>query len=677
MKLNMLKAERELRGWSQSKVAELLGTTAKTVGRWERGETMPYPHYREQLCTLFGKDAQQLGWQQDEHTLETQGRDADNLTMQVIAAESQSLLPPALTDPSLLIDPAIPQALEKPHSLLGRQHLLTQIKQRLFATDNLALTAFNSLPGVGKTVLAVAVATDRQIQAYFDDGILWARLGPHPNTLGQLIRWATLLGITPSQVENVKSPQAWSQALQAAISSHRLLIIIEDAWTAEDAMTLQIGGPACTHLLTTHLPQVAQAFAEQNSIVIPPLEETDALTLLACFIPQLVQQDPKRSQALVRALNCLPLALTLMGKYLAAQTLAGQPQSLQAILAHLHKIEQRLCVSRASASEELSLSLVDTMPLSLHATIVICDQYLSPQAHSALCTLSIFASKPDSFSKEAILAISQQSVETLDELLNTGLLESWGPEHYTLHQTIADYTRAQPKAPATHQPLSHAVVEDIKLNKSELLSSTDPLPLQNIAIDDISNKPMLQPSHRLFQLSPLITSILFICALVLIGILAVNKFYLSDSAFSNINSQITRTAIIDDSIQGIGTNEFNYVGTGWKSNTHQCNRNSCPYNKSNSWDKIIDDYVSITFIGVQIRFYGVVDPWHGIGAISIDGSPETMIDFYATIRQGDQLLWTSPLLPAGTHTFKLRVTGNKNPSSFDTFVAVDRVDILS
>ncbi|MGB8344731.1 MAG: helix-turn-helix transcriptional regulator [Ktedonobacteraceae bacterium] len=29
--------QRELRGWSQEKLAEAIGTTAKIVGRWERG----------------------------------------------------------------------------------------------------------------------------------------------------------------------------------------------------------------------------------------------------------------------------------------------------------------------------------------------------------------------------------------------------------------------------------------------------------------------------------------------------------------------------------------------------------------------------------------------------------------------------------------------------------------
>ena len=61
MKQHPLKVERELRGWSQATVAEALNTTVRTVSRWEQGQTLPYPFYREQLCELFGKDARQLG----------------------------------------------------------------------------------------------------------------------------------------------------------------------------------------------------------------------------------------------------------------------------------------------------------------------------------------------------------------------------------------------------------------------------------------------------------------------------------------------------------------------------------------------------------------------------------------------------------------------------------------
>jgi hypothetical protein len=130
---------------------------------------------------------------------------------------------------------------------------------------------------------------------------------------------------------------------------------------------------------------------------------------------------------------------------------------------------------------------------------------------------------------------------------------------------------------------------------------------------------------------------------------------------------------IDDSIQGAGLNQFNYDGS-WQ---HCSGCGADLFNGTNSWDDVTNDSVTVAFNGTQLRFFGVKDPGHGIGAVSIDGGAETAIDFFAATRAGNQLMFTSPTLAAGNHSFKLRVTGTKNAASTDVFVVPDRVDILS
>ena len=445
-----LKIERKLRGWSQSRIAESLGITTRTVSRWEQGLSVPYPYYREQLCALFGKNARELGMISDADENE-QGLSINN--QEEVATISLPTGPTAtdtVTGPlapivsdqdTCLIDPAIPEVVGSANRLLGRANLLMHVKERLLQGDSLALTALNGLPGIGKTALAVALATDLEVQTRFRDGILWAGLGPHPKVLDLLARWGKLLGVAPSEVENVNSQEAWGRTLRATIGKRRLLLIIDDAWSPEDALAFQVGGAHCVHLLTTRLPQVAFTFAQQGAIVVPELEETDGLALLARFIPQHVQQNPEDARALVRAVGGLPLALTLMGKYLASHAFTGQPRRVQAALSQLHNTEQRLRLSMPVAPSERSPSLSDTTPLSLHAAIAISDQQLGPQAHAALCSLSVFPPKPNSFSEEAALAITQEPVEVLDALWDAGLLESSGPSRYTLHRTIADYAQ--------------------------------------------------------------------------------------------------------------------------------------------------------------------------------------------------------------------------------------------
>jgi chitinase len=137
------------------------------------------------------------------------------------------------------------------------------------------------------------------------------------------------------------------------------------------------------------------------------------------------------------------------------------------------------------------------------------------------------------------------------------------------------------------------------------------------------------------------------------------------------------TTSIDDSVQGTGTNQFNYSGTGWGHCTNCSDGNTNMYNLSNSWDLTANDYFTLGFSGTQVALYGVKDVQNGIAAVSIDGGAETNVDFYGSTRIGNQLLWTSATLASGSHTVKVRVTGTKNASSSNSYVVPDRVDVTS
>ena len=116
-----LKRARVQRGWSQEYVAREVGTDAFTVSRWERGVAMASPHFRQQLCTHFGLSVAQLGLVPAE--METPD---DHATGQ--PDEMTTQLP---SPPSPILDPAIPPPLG--HSLVGRDDLFRQLKQRLLS----------------------------------------------------------------------------------------------------------------------------------------------------------------------------------------------------------------------------------------------------------------------------------------------------------------------------------------------------------------------------------------------------------------------------------------------------------------------------------------------------------------------------------------------------------------
>src|SRR5947207_11844010 len=57
-----LRQERERRAWTQSQVAERIGSTQINVSRWEKGTSFPGPYYRQKLSELFEKSLEDLGF---------------------------------------------------------------------------------------------------------------------------------------------------------------------------------------------------------------------------------------------------------------------------------------------------------------------------------------------------------------------------------------------------------------------------------------------------------------------------------------------------------------------------------------------------------------------------------------------------------------------------------------
>jgi tetratricopeptide (TPR) repeat protein len=325
------------------------------------------------------------------------------------------------------------------YSLVGRAGLLHNLKRRLFAGDRLVLSAVNGLPGVGKTALAVELAHDPEVLAHFEDGVLWAGLGRRPDVFALLGTWGAVLGIQSLEMARLTTVEERARTVHVAIGTRRMLLVIDDAWQAETALAFKLGGPNCAYLLTTRIPEISLSFADGGVISVPELGEQDSVALLSRLAPQAVENEPDEARKLARAVGGLPLALTLMGWHLRKETRSGHPRRLRCALDRLQQAEVRLQITQPQALLERRPDTPGDTPLSLQAVIGISDETLDETARRALRALAVFPSKPNTFSEEAALAVADVPVETLDTLADQGLLESSGPERYTLHQTISDY----------------------------------------------------------------------------------------------------------------------------------------------------------------------------------------------------------------------------------------------
>ncbi len=435
--ISHLRLQRERRGWSQATLAKVLGTTVATVAKWEESLSIPPPSIQEVLHLLFGTDDEVF-----EHASEA----ADATPHQGLAFLLLPHCPPTLSSPYEgsdgigIYDPVLPPPLTGMNRLIGRDSLLEQLKEQLLGHSSLALYG---LPGVGKTALALALAHNPEIRTHFGDGVLWAGLGLHPHVPGVLRRWRTLLGVTTTEEETRSRQEDWIQALQATIGKHSLLLVFDDVWHVEALDALMIGGHKCAYLLTTRFAHIAKYLAAEKAIQVPELEDADGIQLLTRFAPEVLQHEHDTALTLVRAVGGLPLALTLMSKYLGSKASTRQPRRLHAALTHLHDTEKRLRLQVPQAPIERPLTLAAGVEVSIESVVAVSDFLLPPPARKALRSLSILPAKPTLLTRETALAVAGVPVEVLDILCNAGLLERYGSEHYMLHTLIADYAQAQ------------------------------------------------------------------------------------------------------------------------------------------------------------------------------------------------------------------------------------------
>jgi O-glycosyl hydrolase len=134
-------------------------------------------------------------------------------------------------------------------------------------------------------------------------------------------------------------------------------------------------------------------------------------------------------------------------------------------------------------------------------------------------------------------------------------------------------------------------------------------------------------------------------------------------------TQPNRTRL-NDNTTGTAANQFDYAGS-WGYGAH-----ADAWRDDNHWSGGSNLSYQVRFNGQKVDLYGARAPNHGIAAVSVDGGPETLVDFYRPSRVDNVLVWSSPMLAPGAHTLKVRVTGTRNAASTGPYIPADRVDVF-
>ncbi len=353
------------------------------------------------------------------------------------------------------------------HEIVGRDATLSQLKEQLLTQKNQKMVGLHGLPGVGKTTLAIELAHDEDVLSHFKDGVLWAGLGNQPNLLALLGTWGSAVGMSSEELAEVSDLKTRAQAIHHRIGLRRMLLVVDDAWQSDIALAFKVGGPNCAYVLTTRQPDISWDFASNRSQRVHELSEEDSLTLLSHFVPKMGTLLLDEAYTLIHLAGGLPLTLLLMSRDLQKAASHGSASRLRSAARRLEQASTRLELMQPLSLLEQQASLSHDVRLSLWKSIELSDVGLEPPARQALRALSLFPAKPNNFSEEAALAITNQPLDVLEQLIDAGLLENSDAERYAFHPVITDYASVSLSHPAANERMVNFFVDLVKRSPNE------------------------------------------------------------------------------------------------------------------------------------------------------------------------------------------------------------------
>src|SRR5215211_1858251 len=338
-----------------------------------------------------------------------------------------------------------PQLPTRRKSLIGRDELLREVKDRLLSNDD--VTLLGGVPGCGKTEIAIHLAQDEQFMKHFEDGLLWVSLGYGLNERGvysRLSTWGHAVGFEWEKMPG-RNPETLGPNISNEISRlhGKLLLVIDDAWDLDQALTFRLGGPGCAHLLTTRLPRVAFPFGDEGDeapISVTELDDDAARDLLAQFVPpRVVDQYSDEIEKCIEVSGGLPLSLVIIGACLSYAEAQGRHE-LEAALEKATKAESLFDEPLPERMRRLRANA----PRSLFAIIQMSKELLDQTTQDAFLALTVFPAKVNTFSYDAGQAVAD-SPGALERLWEQGLTETVvdsEDKRYTMHMAIHAYAES-------------------------------------------------------------------------------------------------------------------------------------------------------------------------------------------------------------------------------------------
>jgi len=193
----------------------------------------------------------------------------------------------------------------------------------------------HGMGGIGKSVLAAALARDDQILEAFFDGVIWIALGQTPNLPNRQLQ---LLRFLDKDHRAITDEQDGLGCLRLALRDKTCLIILDDVWSMNDVRAFDAMGPDCRLLITTRDREIVRGLkAEELCLDVLGVEQS--LELLAMSSGQDIAALGSKARQVAEECDRLPLALAMVGSMAKAAIDRGKSDPWEHILYRLQSAD--------------------------------------------------------------------------------------------------------------------------------------------------------------------------------------------------------------------------------------------------------------------------------------------------------------------------------------------------
>ncbi|HEY3958213.1 MAG TPA: BTAD domain-containing putative transcriptional regulator, partial [Streptosporangiaceae bacterium] len=299
------------------------------------------------------------------------------------------------------------------------------------APGTVVISAIGGTAGVGKTALAVHWA--HQVATRFPDGQLYVNLRgydpdqmvPAADALAGLLR---ALGVPGPNIP--PDPADRAARYRSLVAGRRMLVMLDNARSAEQVRLLLPGTPGCVTVVTSR-DSLAGLVARDGAVRLDLdlLPAAEAVSLLRALIGERAMADPVATEELAAQCSRLPLALRV-----AAELAAGRPAvPLAGLVRELADQQRRLDLLAAAGDSRTAVRSVFSWSYT----------HLDPAAARMFRLLGLHPGLDlDRYAAAALICATAGQAERLLETLTCAhLTQLTGTGRYGMHDLLRAYAR--------------------------------------------------------------------------------------------------------------------------------------------------------------------------------------------------------------------------------------------